>query len=151
MVLAPNEITLSQVELGGWATAYFIYRVFFVLGKNTQIVGQEEDFWKVPVLDMNPFFFLEDKINELLFYWDKVDFANKLSISVWLRVNNLGENPVYHVMPQIIFVPEKAEIFWQTASNCHTSGMHSQERLYLWNHVNASNMWLFNEFRVHIQ
>ena len=38
--------------------------MFFVLGKNTQIVGQEEDFWKVPVLDVNPFFFLEDKINE---------------------------------------------------------------------------------------
>ena len=49
--------------------------VFFSLGKNTQIVGQEEDFWKVPVLDVNPFFFLEDKINKL-FYWDKVDLAN---------------------------------------------------------------------------
>ena len=31
-----------------------------------RFVGQEEDFWKVPVLDINPFFFLEDKINELL-------------------------------------------------------------------------------------
>ena len=50
--------------------------MFFSLGKNTQIVGQEEDFWKVPVLDVNPFFFLEDKINEWLFYWDKVDLAN---------------------------------------------------------------------------
>ena len=39
--------------------------MFFLLGKNTQIVGQEEDFWKVPVLDKDAFFFLEDKINEL--------------------------------------------------------------------------------------
>ena len=54
--------------------------MFFSLGKNTQIVGQEEDFWKVPVLDKNPFFFLEDKINEL-FYWDKVNSFN-LCISV---------------------------------------------------------------------
>ena len=49
--------------------------MFFVLGKNTQIVSKEEDFWKVPVLDINPFFFLEDKINEL-FYWDKVNSLN---------------------------------------------------------------------------
>ena len=58
-----------------------LYRLFFVLGKNTQIVSKEEDFWKVPVLDINPFFFLEDKINEL-FYWDKVNSFN-LCISVY--------------------------------------------------------------------
>ena len=53
--------------------------LFFSLGKNTQIVGQEEDFWKVPVLDVNPFFFLEDKINEL-FYWDQANLGSVCTV-----------------------------------------------------------------------